>query len=36
MLATEDRVERQRAEQQRWESARALIENSAPLTDNLQ
>jgi len=36
MLATEERVERQRAEQQRWESARTLYENTSPVTDTLR
>jgi len=36
MLATEDRVERQRAEQQRWESANTLYENTSPVTDTLR
>lgn len=36
MLATEERVERQRAEQQRWESARTLYDNTSPVTDTLR
>jgi type IV secretion system protein VirB5 len=36
MLAAEERVDRQRAEQQRWESARTLYENTSPVTDTLQ
>jgi type IV secretion system protein VirB5 len=36
MLAAEERVERQRAEQQRWESARTLYDNTSPVTDTLR
>ncbi|MBX9874063.1 MAG: type IV secretion system protein [Beijerinckiaceae bacterium] len=36
MLAAEERVERQRAEQQRWDSARTLYENTSPITDLLR
>ncbi|MBX9699204.1 MAG: type IV secretion system protein [Acetobacteraceae bacterium] len=36
MLAAEERVERQRAEQQRWESARTLYDNTRPVTDALR